>query len=88
MLIIYLYTANIQKIIKNANKISCKNETNLFRYKKTSELHDIIMPSYFVAGGLIDNIYSIVTPSKLIEDERKFCNLLKSASEQKNVARS
>ena len=33
---------------------------------KTSELHDIIMPSYFVAGGQIDNIYSIVTPSKSV----------------------
>lgn len=35
-----------------------------FTIKKISELHDIIMPSHFVAGGLIDNIYSIVTPSK------------------------
>ena len=58
MLIIYLYTANIQKEIKSANKISCKNKSNLFRYKKTSELHDIIMPSYFVAGGhfLLDTL--------------------------------
>ena len=46
------------------------------------------MPSHFVAGGLIDNIYSIVTPSKSLYDERKFCNLLKSTSEQKKVARS